>query len=170
VKRLTTLVFLAILGAAELGCGGPAIGDLKTITLSSAPSANLVGEGGTVQLAAMGTYSSGAQRDITTRITYTVTPIGADDGGAALMNAVTATCTPAQGCGTVSISSTGLVTAIAPFVCTWVDMNTSGTGSPAWAISGSYQVTATAGKITSQPVFISVASAAGAGSTGKCGP
>lgn len=170
MKRLTTLAFLAVLGAAELGCGGPAIGDLKTITLSASPSTNLVGQGGTVQLSAMGTYTTGTQKDITARITYTITPIGTDDAGAALMNAVTPACTPAQGCGTVSINSTGLVTAIAPFVCTWVDTNTSGTGSPAWAISGSYQITATTGKITSQPVFISVASATGAGSTGKCGP
>lgn len=118
MKRIGILILMAVLGTVELGCGGPAIGDLKTITLTASPSTNLVGEGGTVQLSAMGVYSSGTQKDISTRVTYTVTPVGTDDAGVALPKPVTASCGAAQGCGDVTVNSTGLATAVAPFVCT----------------------------------------------------
>jgi hypothetical protein len=170
VKRIVIPALLMVaLAVSQLGCGGPAIGSLRTITLSAAPSTNLVGEGGTVQLFATGNYSTGAHDDITNRVTFSVTPSGTDDAGNPLPNAVTASCGPAQGCGDISVSSTGMITAVQPFVCTWVNTNTSGTGTPTWALSGSYQITATVHGITSQPVFVSVASAASAAG-GACGP
>ena len=57
------------------------------------------------------------------------------------------------------VSVTGLVTAVDPAVCAWVDVGTATT--PAWATTGDYEVTATYRGITSQPFFVAVASAAG---------
>ena len=156
-------MFVALIGivvALQVACGAPAVGDLKTITLSASPSSNVSGIGGTLQLSAMGVYSTGQQRDITPRVTYTITPTGTDDMGNAL---------PAPP-STVTLNSTGLVTAVAPFVCTWVDTTPGGT-SATWAISGDYQVVASYKGISSQPVFITVASATSSTNPkGNCGP
>jgi hypothetical protein len=152
VTRIRILAALITGLALSLsGCGGkPAIGDLRSITLVSTPSSNLVGEGGVVQLFATGVYSTGNKQDITRRVAFTVTPVGIDDLGNPL---------PASP-NTASIDPTGLVTAVTPFVCSWVD-TTPSASTAAWAISGSYQITASYSGITSQPVFISVASAVG---------
>jgi hypothetical protein len=169
VKRTVIPALLIVaLAALELGCGDPAIGKLRSVSLSASPTTNLKGEGATTQLFATGNYSTGSQQDLTNRVTYNITPTGTDDGGNPLPNPVSASCGPAQGCGDISVSPTGLVTAVQPFVCTWVNTNTSGTGTATWALSGSYEATATVNGITSQPVFISLASAAGA--SGACGP
>jgi hypothetical protein len=152
----------AVLVFSLLGCGGAAIGDLRTITLSASPNTNLAGEGGTVQLFATGTYSTGAQKDLTNRVTFTATiPVGStDDTGAALQ-------APPN---TITISSTGLVTAVAPFVCTWIDTTPTST-TASWVISGSYHVVASFGGVTSQPLFITVASqASSTNPKGNCGP
>ena len=157
-KALIAVLVLSL--AVSLGCGGAAIGTLKTITLSATPSTNLQGTGGTVQLHAIGVYSTSDTRDLTTKVTYTVTPTGSDDTGAPLL-------APPS---TMTLNVTGLATAVQPFVCTWVDTS-GGASQPAWAVSGSYQVVATFKGITSQPVFISVASAASSTSaSGQCGP
>jgi len=153
----------AVLVVSLLGCGDPAIGNLQTITIS-ANSTNLVGEGGTLQLHATGVYSTGQRRDLTSRVTFTasVTPGSFTDGGVQLP-------TPPA---TVMLNATGLVTAVAPFVCTWVDTTPAST-TPSWAISGSYTFMATFGSVSSQPIFVSVASAAPSdpnNTTGKCGP
>ena len=152
----------AVLLFSLLGCGGPAIGNLKTIMLTSTPSTNLVGEGGVIQLQAIGVYSTGARKDLTNRVTFTTTIAAnsTDDTGAPLA-------TPPQ---TILINSTGMITAVAPFVCTWID-TTPASSTPAWAITGSYQIVATFGSATSQPLFVTVASAVSATNpAGKCGP
>lgn len=152
----------AVLIFSLLGCGTPAIGNLKTITISASPSTNLVGEGGTIQLFATGVYGTGQRQDLTSRVTFnvTVTPGSTDDTGATLL-------APPQ---TMLVNSTGLATAVAPFVCTWVDTNPGGT-TPTWFVSGSYQVVATFGSVTSQPLFVTVASQASATNpAGQCGP
>lgn len=158
-----TKIFAAVAAVLLLmslpGCGGPAIGDLKTITLS-ANTTNLKGEGGTLQLSATGVYSTGSQQDLSSRVTFTVAPTGTLDDG------VTPLPTPPQ---TILLNTTGLATAVAPFVCTWTDTN-PGSTTASWAVSGSYQVTATFGSVTSQPLFITVASATGNGPAGACGP
>ncbi len=162
MKRTSILVGLIAVTAFSLSsCGGtPAIGNLRSITLMSSPSTNLVGTGGTVQLQAIGVYSTGNSQDITRRVTFAATPVGTDDLGNPL---------PAPP-NTATINVTGLVTAVAPFVCSWVD-TTPGGATANWAVSGSYQITATYKNITSQPVFISVASAAGnTDPKGGCGP
>lgn len=155
--------FIVLLTAGvllQLGCGKPAIGDLKSIQLNVSPSTNLAGEGGTAQLAATGVYSTGFQQDITPKVTFAATPTGTDDTGALLL-------APPN---TITVSPTGLVTAVTPFVCSWVDTS-GGTSTPTWALSGSYQLTATYNGITSQPIFLGVASAASVtSSTGQCGP
>lgn len=161
---MTRIGLLAALIAAMVlslsGCGGtPAIGNLRSITLTASPSNNLVGEGGIVQLHATGVYSTGNRQDITRRVTFSVTPTGTDDLGNSL---------PAPP-STASINPTGLVTAVTPFACSWVDTTPSTTAT--WAISGSYQITATYSGITSQPAFITVASAVGSTDPkGGCGP
>ncbi len=163
MKRTSILAGLLLaLVFFQLGCGGPAVGDLKTLQIS-ANSTNLVGEGGTLQLSVTGKYSSGDTRDLSNVVTYIVTPQGTDANGTALS-------APPQ---TITVSTTGLVTAVAPFVCTWVDVGTSSTAS--WAISGSYEIVATFHGISSQPIFISVAAAVGSNSGGNnptlaCGP
>ena len=162
MKRISILVGLIAAMAFSLSsCGGtPAIGNLRSITLSSTGRANLVGAGGMVQLHALGVYSTGNSQDITRRVTFAVLPTGTDDLGNPL---------PAPP-NTMTLNPTGLATAVAPFVCSWIDTNPAAT-PPAWAISGSYQVTATYGGITSQPVFITVASAVGnTDPKGACGP
>jgi hypothetical protein len=83
---------------------------------------------------------------------------------------------PAPG-QTAQISVTGLVTAIDPATCTWVDISPDPT-KPAWFYSGAYAVTASFQGITSQPMYIPVASSAGNTTyngvvnnpSGQCGP
>ncbi|MBZ5681940.1 MAG: hypothetical protein LAO24_17720 [Acidobacteriia bacterium] len=158
-------VLAAILGAAVLlslsGCGTS--DKMVSVTLSSAGSAGFFevkGEGGVLQLKATANYTSGKLVDVTNWVTYTVTPTGFDLTGAAL-NAPPLTMT---------ISPTGLVTAVQPFVCTFTDLNQTGTGNPSWALVGSYQITATYKGVVSQPVFVGVASATGNAPDGSCGP
>jgi hypothetical protein len=153
-----TGILAALFGAMSflslLGCGTPAIGTLQSITLTSGGTGGLFevkGEGGTMQLAAIANYSSKSTKDVTNRVTYTVTPTGTDLNGVALPK-------PPQ---TLTVNSTGLLTAVPPFVCTFTSQN---------FLTGSYQITATFNGVTSQPVFIAVASAAGNGTGSACGP
>jgi hypothetical protein len=162
VKRISILVGLVAVTAVALSsCGGtPAIGNLRSINLLSSPSTNLVGAGGTVQLDAIGVYSTGNTQDLTRKVTFTATAIGVDDQGNPML-------APPN---TATVSPTGLVTAVVPFVCSWVD-STPAASTPAWYVSGSYQITASYNGLTSQPVFISVASANGnTNPKGGCGP
>ena len=107
------------------------------------------GIGGTLQLVATGEFSSTKTKDLTNLVTYTVVPDGDDINGVPL-NAPPLTAT---------ISPTGLMTAVDPAVCTWLDLEPDPTKTPAWALTGSYKVTATFEGVTSQPVFVAVASA-----------
>ena len=160
-KTLITALGCALLAISLLGCGGS--NNLKSITLSIGGNNglfNLKGIGGTLQLKATGTYGSTKTKDLTTVVTYTVVPDGVDSGGFAL---------PAPPL-TVTMSPTGLMTAVDPATCTWVNLQPDPTKAPSWALSGSYKVTATFGSVTSQPVFVGVASAAGPPPTGACGP
>lgn len=166
MKRTSILATMVLaLMFSQLGCGGPAVGDLKTIQLSST-STNLVGIGGTAQLTAIGHYTSNASKDLTIHVTYIVTPMGSDVNG----NALSA---PPN---TMTVSTTGLLTAVSPAVCTWGATGASGSSAPAgWFLTGSYQIVATFQGITSQPVYIGVASAIGSNSGNNnpnllCGP
>ena len=160
-----TKILAAVVGLVSLisllGCGDPAIGTLKTITLSTAGGGlvEVKGEGGTLQLTAMGVYTH-SQVDITQKVTYNVTPLGVDLNNAPLLS-------PPQ---TLTLNSTGLATAVIPFVCTFHNENAGTTNPPAYTLTGSYQVTATFSGVTSNPIFIGVASQAGDGPGGACGP
>lgn len=164
MKRTTFLTaFVSLLAICLSSCGSDS---LRTIELSASGSNSggffdLKGEGGTIQLTATGNYAYGPSRDMSNRVTFAITPVGSDIYGGALP-------VPPYG---VTVSKTGLLTAVRPFVCTYVDVGTA--SQAAWALSGSYQIVASFGAISSQPVFVGVASQAGPGgppANGACGP
>ena len=160
-KTLFAALACALLVFSMLGCGTS--NHLQSITLSaktlpvSGGLYNLAGWGGTLQMVATGNYSSSQTHDLSNVVTYTVTPDGTDADGNPLL-------APPQ---TVQYSVTGLLTAVDPTACTWVNLGTQ--AKPSWALSGSYKVVATFQGIQSQPVFVAVASAIQAGQT-QCGP
>jgi len=175
VNRKTILAALAcaLLLSSMLGCG--TTNHLQSITLGAslingtAPTSqpgffSLQGNGGTIQLQATGNYSSGKTRDLTQEVTYTII-VDPNANVDAFDNPLPSPCygvpcaqTADQ--GTVEISITGLVTAVGPATCTFVDTS-SDPAKVAWAYVGDYEVTAKFGVITSQPVYIPVASGTG---------
>ena len=182
-KQILTALACALLAVASVGCGGS--NHLQSIQLSAklingaTPTTQsgfttLEGNGGTIQLQAMGAYSDTKTKDLTTVVTYKVEvdPVNNTDafGNVLLPPCVTGSCpspaSPPYGNGTVEYSPTGLITAVEPATCTWIDIApvvTVGTAPPpAWFYSGDYVVTATFDGITSQPFYIPVASSAGA--------
>ena len=171
MNRATIVGVLACaLAMLSLGCGGSS--HLQSIELSAAsPSPvgfDVLGLGGTLQLVATGTYSNGKTKDLTNEVTFqiTITSNSSDQNGHALP-------TPPQG---LEVGLTGLLTAEYPGVCTWVNLNASSTTAtvPAWAMTGSYTITASNHGITSPPLYVAVASAVGiidpTNPTGACGP
>jgi hypothetical protein len=164
VKRATipAAIVSILLLISLFGCGQPA--QLKTITLTASTTSTggfykLAGEGGTIQLVANGNYGNSASESITDRVTYTVTPTGSDLNGLALP-------APPQ---TMTVNTTGLVTAVPPFACSYSNVGTPTT--PAYVLTGSYQIVATASNgAASQPLFVGIASAVGNGPSGACGP
>ncbi len=164
VKRKTifTAFACALLVFSMLGCGTN--NKLQSIQLNAslingvAPSSQagfftLEGNGGTIQLQAIATYTNTKTKDLSNAVTYTmiVDPVNGVD---AFGNPLPA---PPE---TAQISITGLVTAVEPATCTWVDVSSTPT-TPSWFYSGDYVVTATYQGVTSQPVYIPVASSAG---------
>jgi hypothetical protein len=129
---------------------------------------DVIGLGGTLQLVATGTYSNGKTEVITNQATFqiAITANSKDQNGIALP-------TPPMG---LEIGLTGLVTAEYPGICTWVNLNASSSSAtvPAWAMTGSYTITASDNGITSPPVYVAVASTVGivdpTNPTGACGP
>lgn len=181
--QILTALACALLALGSVGCGGS--NNLQSIQLSAslvngvAPSSQtgfttLEGNGGTIQLQALGTYNSTKTKDLSNEVTYhvEVDPVNNTDafGNTLLPPCAVGACpsptTPPYTNGTVSYSPTGLITAVQPATCTWVDIApvvTVGTApTPAWFYSGDYVVTATFGGVTSQPFYIPVASSAGA--------
>ncbi len=165
-----------LLAISLLGCGGS--NKLQSITLGASlvngapPSEqggffSLQGNGGTIQLKATGNYSNSKTKDLTNVVTYNVIidPVNNVD---AFGNALLPPCqTPCQaGQGTLQFNNTGLITAVDPATCTWVDASSDPT-KPAWFYVGAYMVTVTFQGVTSQPVFIPVASSGGAVSAGN---
>jgi hypothetical protein len=172
VKRFQVLAIslVAALALLSTSCGNS--DKIGSVTVSAANSAgattgtagtiNLQGLGGTIQLKVTANYTSGKLVDETNYSTFTITPEGTLD------NQVTALPVPPLG---VSINATGLLTAVDPAICTWVNAGTLTT--PGWFFSGDYRVVATYRGIQSQPIFIPVSSAASSQSNapaGQCGP
>ena len=169
MKRTNILAALAcaLLVFVLAGCGQT--NHLQTITLQAslingvAPTGqagfyNLDGLGGTIQMQAIGNYTNGKTKDLTTVVTFTmiVDPDENHDQFGDVLSAPPLT---------ASISTTGLVTATEPAVCTWINIAVPPATAPSFAYVGDYLVTASFGGITSQPVYLPVASAAGIAST-----
>jgi hypothetical protein len=160
-KNLLAALVSGLLVFSMLGCNAlQTTNHLRSIQLTPSGGGlfNLKGIGGTLQLVATGTYSSGQSKDLSNMVTYTVTP---DPNGSVVLPSPPLT---------VTMSPTGLMTAVEPAVCTWHDNQTDLTKPPVWVLTGDYIVTATFQGITSQQAFVSVASATGDGPGGACGP
>ena len=169
MKRTILLAALCVAALFVLlpGCGDPAIGTLQSITLTAVTSnatTEMKGEGGTLQLVATGNYTTKSTKDLSNNVTYAATPTGTAEDGSPLP------ATSPSNPQTISISPTGLVTAVSPFVCTFYNDGTKST--PVWTLTGSYAIVATFGNVSSQPLYVAVASAAGIGPNdgGACGP
>lgn len=160
-KTLIAAFGCVLLASSLLGCGGS--NKLQSITLGIGGTNgffNLQGIGGTLQLQAIGEYGSTKTKDLTNKVTFVVVPDGNDSDGNPLNP-------PPM---TVTLSPTGLLTAVDPAVCTWINLQPDPDKTPAWALTGSYKITASFDGIISQPIFVGVASAAGPPPTGACGP
>ncbi len=171
-KTLFAALACALLVFSMLGCG--TTDKLKSIQLSSSNTVfatpgtlDLFGEGGTAQLYAWGNYSNGKQlllggSGLAYQIAITQGSLDQNDDPLPV---------PPLG---VLMTPTALLTAVQPFVCTWVNVAQPPATTPSFALSGSYSVTATYGGFTSPPVYVAVASQTGIVSstnpTGECGP
>ncbi|MGA8774638.1 MAG: hypothetical protein WCC32_10465 [Terriglobales bacterium] len=196
-KHIVGALGCAVLALSTVGCGAfqGKTSELKSITLTAAlvngqtPGSQsgfftLEGNGGTIQLQAMGEYSGGTTQDITHVVAYTavVDPeYTVDAFGDTLLPPCQAPDCPAPQdppftSGTMEYSQTGLLTAVEPATCTWIDIGPSGT--PSWFYVGDYLVTVSYQGVTSNPIFIPVASSSGNqyyegvenNPTGACGP
>ena len=185
-KTILAMLACVALAVSLVGCGAfkGDTSDLKSITLTVAlingqpPSSqsgfvNLQGNGGTIQLLATGEYTGGTTKDITHVATYNVV-VDPQHNMDAFNNTLLPPCAPPS-CpdpteppytsGTVEYSPTGLLTAVEPATCTWVDVEPlDGTGkpqNPSWFYTGDYVVTVTFQGITSNPIYVPIASSAG---------
>lgn len=192
-KTFFAALACALLVFSMLGCGTS--NKMQSITLGvkyingAAPAGGqsgfftLEGNGGTMQLQATGVFSNQKTKDITNEVTYTVV-VDPNNNMDAFGNTLEPPCTaPCQtaGQGTVQYNATGLITAVEPATCTWVDIAPLLNGTPqtpAWFYTGDYKVTVSFSGLTSQPVYIPVASSAGNqfyngqenNPSGACGP
>jgi len=144
---------------------------------------NLIGLGGTLQLAVLANYTSGKQIDETNFSTFTIVPEGyycvafsdlttcaADSAFNMPTPPPAGTTVPTPPQGGITVSSTGMVTAVDPGICSWVNLGTL--TQPGWAYTGWYEITATYRGFKSNIVAIPVGSAANAqtNTNGQCGP
>ena len=164
MKRAHLLAsFLGVLALLTTSCGtGDKIGSVNiTAAGASGGVINLQGLGGTLQLHVYANYTSGKQIDETNFATYTITPEGVDQSGAALP-------TPPNG---IQMNNTGMITAVDPGICTWYNGSATIT-TPSWFFTGDYKIVATYRGFSSQPIYIPVSSAASTQSqnNGQCGP
>jgi hypothetical protein len=175
-KTLFAALACALLVFSMLGCGTS--NHLQSIQLSTSNTSevpmgtlDLKGVGGTLQLYAWANYSSGKQLLLNNRdVTYKIVITPGSNAWTGVMGDPNAN--PAQ---TVQLlAPSGLLTAVTPFACTWINTAVAPATAPAWAIDGTYSVTATYLGLTSPPAFVVVASAAGitdtTNPTGACGP
>lgn len=185
-KLVFAALACALLALSLVGCGAFAgsTNHLQTITLdvkyidgvaptSQTGFATLQGNGGTVQLQATGNYTNGKTVDLSNQVTWNaeVDPNYPQD---AFGNALIPPCTPPS-CpvpqsgppytsGTAEYNQTGLITAVEPATCTWVDIAPLQNGEvqpPSWFYVGDYVVTVSYLGVTSNPIYIPVASSAG---------
>jgi hypothetical protein len=165
-RQITCFVLLCGVATLFANCGSSShLQSLQITAPSSTEGFDVIGLGGTIQLVATATYSDGHTRIVTDGSKYNIdiTPGSTDQYGDPLP-------VPNQG---LEVGPTGLVTAQYPAVCTWINLNPTGS-SPSWAMSGSYTIIATFGGVTSPTVYVAVASAPGivtaSNPNGVCGP
>jgi hypothetical protein len=176
VKRTNILAALAcaLLVFVLVGCG--TTNKLQTVTLGASLVNGLVptgqtgfftleGNGGTIQLTATANFTNGKSQLVHGQgVVYSmiVDPVNNTDAyGDTLLPPCIGPCPSGGANGTAEISPTGLVTAVDPATCTWVDIAPATATAPAFFYSGSYAVTVTYQGVTSQPVYIPIASSAG---------
>jgi hypothetical protein len=171
VKRLQDLAILLVAAVPLLSTSCGNSDKIASVTVTAASSGttagsagtiNLQGLGGTLQLKVTTNYTSGKFVDETNYATFTVTPEGTLD------DQVTPLPVPPLG---VAINATGLLTAVDPGICTWVNAGTLTT--PGWFFSGDYRIVANYRGFQSQPIFIPVSSSASSQNNapaGQCGP
>jgi hypothetical protein len=169
-RILVTVLSIAVLAALS-GCGSS--DKVESVSMSvvgaSGGTVNLYGLGGTLQLQVMTNYTSGKVVNETNFATFTIAPQGVQYNWNSSGTYTTSPMpTPPQG---ITISPNGLITAVDPGICSWINVSSS-SSSPAWAYTGWYQITATNHGFTSNPVFIPLASAANGqpSANGLCGP
>jgi hypothetical protein len=178
-KTLFAALACALFVFSMLGCGNS--NNLQSIQLSTSNTVEsppgtleLKGIGGTLQVYAWGNYSSGKSKLLNNvNVVYNIdvtadSPFAVDPSNGSLYNLATSP-------DTVELSATGLLTAVTPSACTWLNSAVFPATAPAWSIVGSYSVTANYSGMSSPPVFVSVASAPGVfdantNKTGQCGP
>jgi hypothetical protein len=181
-KTLFTAFACALLIFSLLGCGET--NKLQNIQLSSSNTTESVAGtisigingpvDGPVQLYLWGNYSNGKSKLLNgTDIVYSIS-INADNPYAVNPGTGEEYALEAPP-NTITLSSTGLLTATEPSACTWFNSAVSPATSPAWSMVGSYVVTATYQGLTSQPFYVAMASAPGVynsdtNPTGECGP
>jgi hypothetical protein len=176
VKRTIFLAFAcALLIFSLLGCG--ASNRLQSIQLSTSAASesplgtlDVKGVGGTLQLYTWGNYSNGKTLLLSNRnVTYQISTTSGSVAWTGVLGDPNAT--PPQ---TLQLSPNGLVTAVSPFACTYINTAVPPATQPAWAVAGSYEVTAKYQGLTSPAAFVVVASEAGIADvtnpTGQCGP
>ena len=177
MKRTNILAALAcaLLVFVLVGCG--ATNKLQSVTVGvslingKGPSGQsgfftLEGNGGTIQLTATANDSNGKSQLVNGEgVVYNiiVDPVNNVDayGNPLPAPCIGNPCAQTSSQGLVLLSPTGLVTAVEPATCTWVDIAPLPGTTPSWFYSGDYQVTVTYKGVTSQPIYIPVASSAG---------
>ena len=195
-KHIFGALGCAVLALSTVGCGAfkGDTNNLQSITLAVTKEngvavtgaggiVTLKGLGGTLNLTATGNYTNGKTVDLTNKVTWSVAVDpnnDLDQNGATLIPPCEAPACPvgspgAYTAGTVEWSPTGLITAVEPAACTFVNDAVEPATDPAWFMAGDYQVTVSYIGVTSQPIYIPVASAAGiydqySNPTSSCGP
>ncbi len=128
------------------------------------------GVGGTLQLYAWGNYSSGKTALLDNRnVTWNIVLTPGASAWTGVMGDPNAA--PPQ---TIQLTQNGLMTAVTPFACSFVNVAIAPATTPSWALQGTYTITTTYQGMTSSPAYVAVASDAGIASstnpTGACGP
>ena len=177
MKRTTFFAAFAcaLLIFSLLGCG--ATNHLQSVQLSTSSTVEVPmgtlevkGVGGTLQLYAWGNFSSGQHKLLNNvDVEYQIAITPGSSAWTGVMGDPNAN--PAQ---TVQLTPNGLLTAVSPFACTFINEATAPATAPAWALAGTYSVTAVYQGITSPAAYVAVASEAGiydvTNPTSACGP
>jgi len=195
-KHILAALGCALLALSSVGCGAfkGDTNDLESITLAVTKENGVAvtgaggivtmnGLGGTLNLTATGNYTNQKTMDLTSKVTWTVAvdPNNNEDQfGDILIPPCQAPACPVGDpgdytAGTLEWSPTGLFTAVEPAACTFVNLAVDPATTPAWFMSGDYIVTVSFQGITSQPIYIPIASEAGiydqySNPTSSCGP